>query len=288
LDLHSLPETVGAFYIRWQSQADSVFILFGTLAATLVIHLLLRRRYQRPQTGVHVWRDAVLGALNAPLQSMAWVIGLSIVEGVLTTGGRLPLLAQMFPPVRDVAVVAIIAWFFIRLTRRATRNLYGRAKAHGTDFDETAADAIGKAAVATTIVIAALMMMQVLGFSITSLLAFGGVAGIALGFAAQGLVANLLGGITIYASRPFKVGDHVVFMGTRAAGGVYRLAGRRSSAYRLARHADSGLEWQAVLRPQRKVQYGNGYQSLAHGVSGDFRICACAAGGCGQDCRHRR
>jgi MscS family membrane protein len=219
LDLHSLPETVGAFYIRWQSQADSVFILFGTLAATLVIHLLLRRRYQRPQTGVHVWRDAVLGALNAPLQSMAWVIGLSIVEGVLTTGGRLPLLAQMFPPVRDVAVVAIIAWFFIRLTRRATRNLYGRAKAHGTDFDETAADAIGKAAVATTIVIAALMMMQVLGFSITSLLAFGGVAGIALGFAAQGLVANLLGGITIYASRPFKVGDHVVFMGTRAAGG---------------------------------------------------------------------
>lgn len=219
MNLHSLYEAAGAFYTHWQSQADSVLILLGTMAATLVIHLLLRKRYKSPHTNIHVWRDAVLGALNAPLQGVAWLVGFSIAEGVLTAGRRLPLLAEIFPTVRDVAAVAIVAWFFIRLTRRATKNLYGRARARGMDFDETAADAIGKGAVATTIIIAALMMMQVLGFSITSLLAFGGVAGIALGFAAQGLVANLLGGITIYASRPFKVGDHIVFMGTRAAGG---------------------------------------------------------------------
>src|SRR3546814_14641638 len=69
-------------------------------------------------------------------------------------------------------------------------------------------------------------MMQTLGFSITSLLAFGGVAGIALGFAAQGLVANLLGGATIYASRPFKVGGHIIFPGTPSPGGyIGRQAG---------------------------------------------------------------
>src|SRR3546814_18254103 len=62
-------------------------------------------------------------------------------------------------------------------------------------------------------------MMQTLGFYITSLLAFGGVASIALGFAAQGLVANLLGGATIYASRPFKVADHITFPGTPSTGG---------------------------------------------------------------------
>lgn len=219
LDFFSSHTTLSTFYAHWQNQADSILVLLGTLAATLVIHFLLRKRYRRSNAGGHIWRDAILGALNAPLQGLAWVIGFSIAEGVLTSEGHLLFLARVFPHVRDVIVVAMVAWFLIRLTRRATGNLHGRARARGVDFDETAADAIGKAAIASTIIIAVLMMMQVLGFSIASLLAFGGVAGIALGFAAQGLAANLLGGITIYASRPFKVGDHIVFMNTRAAGG---------------------------------------------------------------------
>jgi MscS family membrane protein len=217
--LDFLKSTVIAFYNHWQNLAYLVFILLGALVATLVIHLLLRKRYNRPRRSEHAWRDAILGALNAPLQCVVWIIGLSIAASVLTIDGRMPLLAKVFPPVRDVAAVGIAAWSLIRLARQVSENLHSRAKAEGTDFDETAADAIGKSVTAAIVVIAALVMMQTLGFSITSLLAFGGVAGIALGFAAQGLVANLLGGATIYASRPFKVGDHIVFPGTPSTGG---------------------------------------------------------------------
>ena len=186
---------------------------------TLVIHVALRKRYSRPRENEYAWRDAILGALNAPLQCVVWIIGLNIAATALTAGGRMPLLAEIFPPVRDVAAIGTAAWFLIRLARRVMQNLQSRAKAEGSDFDETAADAIGKSVTAAIVVIAAMVMMQTLGFSIASLLAFGGVAGIALGFAAQGLVANLLGGATIYASRPFKVGDHIVFPGTPSTGG---------------------------------------------------------------------
>jgi MscS family membrane protein len=203
---------------HWQSLAYLVFILLGALLATLVIHLVLRRRSNRPHTR-HAWRDALLGALNAPLQCVVWIIGFSVAESALTIDGRMPLLAKTFPPVRDVAAIGCVAWFLIRLARGAADNLRGRAQAEDRDFDETSADAIGKAVTATIVIVAALVMMQTLGFSITSLLAFGGVAGVAFGFAAQGLVANLLGGATIYASRPFKVGDHIVFAGTPSTGG---------------------------------------------------------------------
>jgi MscS family membrane protein len=211
-------DTAVEIYTLWQGPASLLFILLGVIVATLVIHLALRKRQTRRQSE-HAWRDATLGALNAPLQCIIWIIGLSIAANVLTAGGRMPLVAQIFPPVRDVVAVGIAAWFLIRLARRVVANVHNRAKAEGSDFDETAADAIGKSATAAIVVIAALVMMQTLGFSITSLLAFGGVAGIALGFAAQGLVANLLGGATIYASRPFKVGDHIVFPGTPSTGG---------------------------------------------------------------------
>ena len=45
---------------HWQSLAYLVFILLGALLATLVIHLVLRRRSNRPHTR-HAWRDALPG-----------------------------------------------------------------------------------------------------------------------------------------------------------------------------------------------------------------------------------
>src|SRR3546814_6385261 len=67
-------------------------------------------------------------------------------------------------------------------------------------------------------VTAALVILQTLGFSVAGLLALGGAGGIAIGFAAQSLVANLLGGLTIYASRPFKVGEWIIMSGTEVMG----------------------------------------------------------------------
>ena len=51
--------------------------------------------------------------------------------------------------------------------------------------------------------------MQALGYSISGVLAFGGIGGIAVGFAAKDLLANFFGGLMIYLDRPFSVGDWI-------------------------------------------------------------------------------
>ncbi|MEN2999153.1 MAG: mechanosensitive ion channel family protein [Acidilobaceae archaeon] len=55
----------------------------------------------------------------------------------------------------------------------------------------------------------ALIALRELGVDISVLLVAGGVAGLALGFAAQTVVSNLLSGIFLYFDRPFKVGDAI-------------------------------------------------------------------------------
>src|SRR3546814_8604034 len=122
--------------------------------------------------------------------------------------------------------------------------------------------AIGKSGNAAIVVIAALVMMQTLGFSITSLLAFGGVAGIALGFAAQGLVANLLGGATIYASRPFKVGDHIIFPGTPSTGGY--IGWQAGEVQHIGWRATRILDWNGkpFFVPNRSEEHTSELQSL--------------------------
>ena len=57
--------------------------------------------------------------------------------------------------------------------------------------------------------LATLVALQTLGFSVSGVLAFGGVGGIAVGFAARDLLANFFGGFMIYMDRPFSVGDWV-------------------------------------------------------------------------------
>ena len=59
------------------------------------------------------------------------------------------------------------------------------------------------------IITATLVILQTLGYSISGVLAFGGIGGIAIGFAAKDLLANFFGGLMIYLDRPFAIGDWI-------------------------------------------------------------------------------
>lgn len=52
-----------------------------------------------------------------------------------------------------------------------------------------------------------LIGLQSLAFSISGVLAFGGIGGIAIGFAPRDILANFFGGLMLYLDRPFAVGD---------------------------------------------------------------------------------
>jgi small-conductance mechanosensitive channel len=55
----------------------------------------------------------------------------------------------------------------------------------------------------------ALLALDVAGFQIESLLVAGGIVGVAVGFASQTTVANLISGLFLYLDRPFDIGDSV-------------------------------------------------------------------------------
>jgi MscS family membrane protein len=76
-------------------------------------------------------------------------------------------------------------------------------------MDQTTSQAIGKLLKAATLITALLVILQTLGFSVSGVLAFGGIGGIAVGFAARDLLANFFGAIMLYFDRPFAVGDWV-------------------------------------------------------------------------------
>lgn len=58
--------------------------------------------------------------------------------------------------------------------------------------------------------IVVIMTASLLGFQVTSLVAILGTAGLAVGLALQGSLANFAGGVLILIMKPFKVGDFII------------------------------------------------------------------------------
>jgi MscS family membrane protein len=190
----------------WIVQVFVVVLL--VLLFNFVLRLALRRLHTRLKDTDNPWDDALVGALQRPLNLMVWIIGIAFAAEIVhaETGAAI---FMAVGPIRDVGVIASIAWFLQRLVKQVQVNLLKRSKAREQPLDRTTVDAIGKLVSASIIITTALVVMQTLGFSISGVLAFGGIGGIAIGFAAKDLLANFFGGLMIYLDRPFAVGDWI-------------------------------------------------------------------------------
>ncbi|MBF0288549.1 MAG: mechanosensitive ion channel family protein [SAR324 cluster bacterium] len=75
-------------------------------------------------------------------------------------------------------------------------------------------DIIAKLIFYTIFVIALIIALPFLGFKLSGLLVTGGVVGLAIGFASQNIVGNLISGIFLIIERPIKLGNAVNIDGT--------------------------------------------------------------------------
>jgi MscS family membrane protein len=99
----------------------------------------------------------------------------------------------------------------VRFIRNAEQNLINSnlIKEKEKKIDKSTIEAISKLLRVSVSITTLLLILQNLGVSISAVLAFGGIGGIAIGFAAKDLLANFFGGLIIYLDRPFSVGDWI-------------------------------------------------------------------------------
>ena len=139
---------------------------------------------------------------------MIWLLGLTFAADIVKNETDAAIFGAI-APIREVGVIVVISWFLVRFIGRAEKNIIQKKRTAGEEFDQTTADAVAKLLRISIIITGALVAMQTLGYSVSGVLAFGGIGGIAVGFAARDLLANFFGGLMIYMDRPFDVGDWI-------------------------------------------------------------------------------
>ncbi len=182
-------------------------VVFMTLLASFLLSRLFNRLALKLQRTRTVWDDVILEALRRPATLLVWTVGLGWAARVVDQRTETTLLA-IIEPARDVAVIVLLTWFLLRLIEGVGTGLIDPDRVR-KPMDATTAHAISKLLRASVMITAVLVILQSLGYSVSGVLAFGGIGGIAVGFAAKDLLANFFGGLMIYLDRPFAVGDWV-------------------------------------------------------------------------------
>ncbi len=209
--------TINQFLQFFSSDRDWVLQVFVVVLAVLLLDFVQRKildkliRHAENKTQ-NIWDDALFHSARRPISLMLWMVGLTIVSQLVQRADD-EHLANIIHSVSYVGIVIAITWFASDFILFSQKKLI-EVQENKTDKDESRVDrvtieALSKLLRLAILITSVVVVLETLGFSISGVLAFGGIGGIAIGFAAKDLLSNFFGGLMIYLDRPFAVGDWI-------------------------------------------------------------------------------
>lgn len=182
------------------------------------------------------WDDILLKSLKFPLTLLLWIIGFSYILELIWDVERYARLLIVSSNIRLFGTVLCFALFLLRFLSLGEKVFLESKNKQGKVVDATSVRAVNKILKAAVIITAVLMALNTLGFSISGILAFGGIGGIAVGFAAKDMLSNFFGGLMVYLDRPFVEGDWICSPDREIEGTVEYIGWRQTRIRTFARH----------------------------------------------------
>ena len=202
-------------------------ILAGVALGYALRRLLARARRHLQDRGWKAYATVVRG-LASPLYLGIVAVAVGYGLGFIYLGEALNDLRWTL--VRALVLIAV-GWTILNLVDLLGDGLRRLTPDGSQELDEMLIPVLVKALrVFLGVLIVTAVLQNLMGVDVTGFLAGLGIAGLALSLAAKESVQNLLGSLTIFLDKPFRVGDVVRFNGSF---GIVQTIGLRSTRIRL-------------------------------------------------------
>lgn len=165
-------------------------------ATAFIIWLTMRRKKQ--------WSSNILAHCAFIASLYGLIITLAHTAYTLLDQHKITSISSNMIKTTTMIAMALIALQQIfQLINRLTKSQISKGS------DPTSAHIVARILKMILFVILVLIFGEHLGISLTGLMAFGGVGGIAIGLAAKDMLSNVFSGIMLYFDRPFNIGDWI-------------------------------------------------------------------------------
>ncbi len=189
-----------------------VSLFFVALVASVVLGKVVYyavRKYaeSRVEKSKSKVDDLLIGSLQKPIVFFLILVGVSVGTRVLT----IP--AESVSVVEDIYNILLtigVTWLLVNVVDGLIK-LYLEPMVSNTDsrLDDQLIPIVSKTVKWLIVVFALLLIVSSFGYDITAVLAGFGIGGLAVAFAARETIAEMFGGLNIFISKPFIVGDWV-------------------------------------------------------------------------------
>jgi len=191
----------------WISETISLIIIvfvFNFLAKWL-LHLL-HRRFERQNK---IWQDSFVRALPKPLGYYVWFFAVIHILDLIAYRSIPEATIANMHMILEIGGVFALCWFLFRWKSNVVEHMSIMSKNNAIAMDQSKIDVMDKLVTLLILFVTVLLLMEASNRSMNTLIAFGGVGGLAIAFASQEVIANFFGGIMIYATHPFAKGDWI-------------------------------------------------------------------------------
>jgi MscS family membrane protein len=207
--MHHIIQEIFHFYAQNHWLTHISLLLFGVFVFHWASRSLYRFLTARFDPVKHPWFYSFIVSTHLPWLVFFWLLALSFVFPIVME--RFHIDTTHLHGVNMLRSLFFIGAFYWSILSFISKMEFEIAPKLRGSFvrDKTTVRAL---ALLTRVVLTILVILAVLpklGFETSSLLAFGSVGGIAVGFAAKDTLANFLGGLMIFWDRPFSVGDWI-------------------------------------------------------------------------------
>ena len=203
-------------------------VVAGVLVLTLIIGATALWFRFVANRGVRQGVPAFLLRLSTPvLLIVLTVLGRDYMEVQVNHGG---VFAQIVLRTSAAIIIIALAWLAWLLVRVIGEWVIALSKKRGQEANEPLVRLLSRLISLLVAVLVLLVGANSLGIPALGLIAGLGVGGLVAGLAAQSTLENLIGGFTLFADKPFRVGDFVTFGGIT---GTVEQIGQRSTRIRL-------------------------------------------------------
>ncbi len=178
-------------------------LIFNFFIRALLINLKMRFGNQHK-----IWALSFVSALHKPLFYFVWfVASLCAIDTVISSVFTFHL--ANIHLILSIGAVLAFGWFLLRWNAQVVHYMMEMSQSHQISLTPSKLDLIGKVATISVIFVTIFLLMDVTGRNMQTLIAFGGIGGLALAFASQQVVSNFFGGLMIYITQPFTIGEWV-------------------------------------------------------------------------------
>jgi MscS family membrane protein len=187
-------------------------IILGSLVFRKIFDLYIARKLnQWAEKTSFEYDDILISSLTPPINALVLSLGLFFAIFSFDLPREPYNIPGFVTQTYHITLSLIAVWAAYRLCdllTEFTKNIFAK---QDDQLAKQFTPLVRQAIRATVLILGGILIIQNLGYSVSSLIAGLGVGGLAIALAAQDTVANVFGTVVMFTDKPFQVGDWIKF-----------------------------------------------------------------------------